>query len=74
MTREAKGGLITKRFACAINHMATVKGYLQLKKKSALKDTWHTYLCEYSSKKRVLTVKSKDGAFVFWEKEIDKAW
>jgi hypothetical protein len=54
--------------------MATVKGYLQLKKKSALKDSWHTYLCEYSAKKRILTVKSKDGNFVFWEKEVDKAW
>jgi hypothetical protein len=52
----------------------TVKGYLQLKKKGAMKDTWHTYLCEYSSASKVLSVKSKDEQVVYWEKAVAKAW
>jgi len=52
----------------------SVKGYLQLKKKGAVKDSWHTYLCEFSSKTRILIVKSKDESIVYWEKEVTSAW
>ena len=52
----------------------TVKGYLQLKKKGSIKDSWHTYLCEYSSATNVLIVKSKDQQFVYWEKEVSRGY
>jgi hypothetical protein len=53
---------------------STVKGILSLKKQAGLSDFWTSYLCEYAQESTVLSVKSMDGKFTFWERAIEGAW
>ena len=57
-----------------ISIMDIERGFINMKKKGNLKDTWTSHLCEYNPETRVMKVKSSDGKIVRLEKQITKAW
>ena len=64
---------------------ATIRGFVQIKTKITIatqeenatkdKNVWRTYQCDFEVADRTLTVRSKDGKFVFKENvAVERAW
>jgi len=51
-----------------------VQGFLQLKQKGSVADSWKNYACEFSPSTKTLKIKGKDGKTVHWQHKIKKAW
>ena len=54
--------------------MPITRGFLQVKKKGALKGSWTSHLCEYDPDTKLLKVKGSDNKTTLLEKGLLRAW